>query len=253
MQCRWLPPIAHNRTLLAEGHKFPKIPDPSMSTKTFPAALLAAALCAVPQTVLSQGALMQLVAYGAQNLYLKPNSSSVTFDPTAAPCSLGAATPLTNQLAGLGVTFSGNGAIVNQCAGLVPAGAQSGTNYLAVQPVAAGSLEQITFDAPQANALFSLAGVKNVWIDAFLGGTMVVTGSFTFANPGDWTQPILVQAEAFDRLTIRRGESLAPWAIDDLFATPVSVVPEPSTNALLAMGLLCLTLAVKRHRASTNA
>lgn len=188
---------------------------------------------------------MQLVALGAQNLYVTPNTTVVNFDQGEAPCTLVDASPLTNQFNHIGVTFSGSGSIVDQCSELISVSAQSGTNYLAIRPTTTESQEWITFSSPQTNALLSLAGVGSVNLYAYLGQTMVAEGAFNFGSTGGWLQPILVEAAGFDQLAISKtDESLSPWAIDDLYATPARAVPEPGTSGLLAAGLLGMLIGV---------
>lgn len=185
---------------------------------------------------------MQLVAFGAQDVYLTPASVAVNLDNVTTSCSAG--NPLTNRYQSLGMTFSGAGSIVNQCSKLVAAGAQSGTGYAAYTT----PTESVNFDKTQSNMLFSLTGTPKVTIEVFMGSHMLGCETFYFENDVAWSRPILIRSDAFDRVVITNKQLSGAWAMDDLYATPTSVVPEPTTTALMTAGMLGLAVAARRRK-----
>ncbi|MEO9224812.1 MAG: PEP-CTERM sorting domain-containing protein [Gemmatimonadaceae bacterium] len=190
------------------------------------------------------GGLMQLVAYGAQDVYLTPTTVATTFSGPPAPCSVAKADP-PGGLAGL--IFIGSGSIVNQCANVIAAPSTQDNNFLAIPASSTPATESVQFSAPQSTLLFSVAGTPAVSVSALLGEDVVGTGSFNFENTAQW-QSIAVYNTPFDGVKITGGGDGNAWTLDDLYSTPETTVPEPATTGMLALGLGGFAAAGRRRR-----
>ena len=208
------------------------------------ALVVLAMLAASSANAQGAGGLMQLVAYGAQDVYLTPTTVPTIFSGPPAPCSIAKADP-PGTLGGL--TFSGSGSIVNQCANVIAAPSTPDNNFLALPASSSPSTESVQFSAPQSMLLFSVAGTPAVSISALLGEDVVGTGSFSFASTAQW-QSILVHNATFDGVMITGGGGARAWALDDLYSTPQTTVPEPATTGMLALGLGGLATVGRRRR-----
>ena len=151
---------------------------------------------------------------------------------------------LTNQSAGQGVTFSG---------GLYSAG-NAANNFQGSVP---GNVIQITFTSTMLRAGFDVTtqSADNLKVDvkAFVGGTLVTTGTFTILTPG--TNQSFVGFEdstgGIDSLVLTpvvgAGGS-GRFILDNLRFEPI---PEPSTALLFTSGLLLLAAhGTQRRRRS---
>ncbi|MEO7362482.1 MAG: PEP-CTERM sorting domain-containing protein [Gemmatimonadaceae bacterium] len=195
----------------------------------------------------AQGGLMQLVAVGAQNLYITPTTVANNFAGAPAPCSFGAASPLTNQLSGTGLTFSGTGAVLNSCANVIPTLTAPENNFLAYQATSTPVTERINFTTEQSSLLFSIAGTQGVSIQAFMNESLVAEGSFGLGDAEGWSS-IAVYNAPFNRVVVSAGGDMNGWALDDLYSTSATTVPEPATFAMLAFGLCAISMGVRLRK-----
>jgi len=146
--------------------------------------------------------------------------------------------PLTNQFAGLGVTFSGG----------LNAFANAASNFVGSVP---GSVITISFSSTMLRTGFDIttqsADNLKVEVQAFSGSTLVTTGTFTILTPGT-TQSFV----GFEDSSGIDGLVLTPvvgtggagrFLLDNLRFEPI---PEPSTALLLAGGLIALGVVRRR-------
>ena len=178
--------------------------------------------------------------------------TTIDFDGTGAPCVFASTTPLTNAYSGLGVTFGGNGAILNEC-GDFGLGARSGTDFWAfnVSTYATGP-GQIFFSALQSSvSLFAGARFSSLFTLTAYDALDNIVGSMS-ATPGDGTYAELsVSGAGIARAEITSQASA--WVVDDLSFGGAVAAPEPGSLLLLATGLLGIAFAVRSRRFEVGA
>lgn len=173
---------------------------------------------------------------------------SINFDGTGAPCTFGETTPLTNLYAGSGVTFGGNGSILNECS-TFSVNARSGTDFLAFNSLNLPVTETFQFSSPVSYFSIWVGATSSLnWSVFFANGAIGFAGA---TNPSTWTQISYTapsSSQYFDRVTVTGSQTMV---LDDLEFTPESdVVPEPATMTLLATGLAALGAHRRKRRTS---
>ena len=174
------------------------------------------------------------------------SAQSINFDGTGAPCIFQKTLPLTTYYQSLGVTFGGNGAILNECA-LFGVDALSGSSYWALNTVAYGNgIATINFTQPVYSfSIWVASGFQpgGFVLTAFDGGGGLAGSSFMVTDENEWGQLRVTSGEGIDRILI--GSSDYAYVLDDL---EMSTIPEPSTVVLLGTGLLGIGLVAWRRR-----
>ena len=164
------------------------------------------------------------------------SAATIDFDDAPAPCLFGDQVPLTDQYQSLGITFSGGGEVLNQCAGFGIT-ARSGLNFLAFNASQGSTVELAFFSNPQTTfSLYNGASSANlVTLTAFNSlGTPV--GVATTTNlPGQYSQLSFASATPFSLVRLDNSASL--FVYDDLgFGGADSAVPEPGAWAMMIIG-----------------
>jgi hypothetical protein len=171
-------------------------------------------------------------------------------NPIAAPPSFLLTTRLTDLYAPLGVHFSGpsgndGGAILNQQSNFGE-NALSQSNFLAFNPLAKlgdggtpRGPETISFDTPVSAVTTFAAGPGKA--DAFtlraLNGQKALVAFDTETASALQYAQLSVSGPGITSVTLTDANG-APWVADNLSFTPgVSAAPEPSSLALLAVGI----------------
>ena len=190
---------------------------------------------------------------GAVCLLASP-ALSVTIDfetdqfgnPSSVPRLFADADPLTTGYTGLGVTFAGAGAVLNQ-SGNFGVTAFSGDNFLAYNTVArfksgarVGSMDTMTFSAAMSQVSFNVGHRRGGSFTAFAknaSGSIVDTISFNLTNA--------LQRAAFSGFDIHSIDytfSGNVMVLDDLNFSPsrVTPIPAPLPGLLLTTAILGL-------------
>lgn len=172
------------------------------------------------------------------------SAQTYDFESTA----LNTPTPLSITSGGVTATFSspaGPGAFVVLPTFLSPAL----PGRVLARPLGAAAPLQIAFSTSLGfiGMNFALNGGPTLTLDAFLGATLV--GSVTTGSvvPPGFTFPegtISFGAATFDNV---RLTAATEFAIDNVTVRTAAVVPEPSTWALAATGLVMLGAATRRR------
>lgn len=184
----------------------------------------------------------------------------IDFDDTTAPGLFDHQTPLTNQYAALGVTFSGLGGnpgaeVLDQSSNF-GVNARSGRNFLAFNVYTGLSAEVNFTTAIIGFEVFggSGAGYDGLyWANAYnIDGDLVDSYSVQFApgNVGGWTALNLAGAGI---TRVQFGSSNLNWLADDLSFTVGGAVPEPATWAMMITGFGLAGAALRRRARSALA
>jgi hypothetical protein len=166
-------------------------------------------------------------------------ATSINFDGTGAPCFFAGTSPLSNQYAGQGVTFSAPVAglsILNEC-GNFGFNALSGTDFLAFNSGLTTQTETLQFSTAVSNV--------SIWAATGLSGSFTITAfdalgvslaTQTIAGTNAW-QELVVSGSGITSVQLSTD---APFgALDNLqFTTTNTQVAEPGSLALLGLGLL---------------
>jgi hypothetical protein len=197
--------------------------------------------------------------------------------------ALGASPITTNSFESVGlgqITNLGGGVTATYTAQLAEAGVQAtnnptfgwntsaaGSRHFRMLPVASMAVSSITLSFATPITFFGgyFTGVENgcgqtrvLWgTDDFLLPNTTVNNSCASTTAGiQWFG--FISNTAVSTVTLRQQHARSPDAIDFLglddmmYGTTTTVVPEPSTYALLAAGLSALALVVRRRRVSPH-
>ena len=163
---------------------------------------------------------------------------SINFDGSGAPCTFAEAVPLTTAYNAQGITFNGNGSILNVCSNFGIA-ARSGPNFLAYNTGALPT-ERMIFATPQSYFdIFAASPFAEYqfYFGAVLQGTRYSSGQY------QWSEVSF--SGVYDRVNINDSSYLL---LDDLTTRAAVVTPEPASLALMATGLLGVAGVVRRRR-----
>ena len=182
------------------------------------------------------------------------SAATINFDGTGAPCCFSYTAPLTNYYSDLGITFSGiggmGGSILNQSGGF-GFNALSGTDFLAFNTSSGtGYQERISFSDLQTSVSIYIASVTNqtATLSAYnRGGRLIDSVSL---SPSSAWQQLTVSGSAIGSVVIQGPNQY--FALDNLSFVPQSTssVPEPTTVALLGLGLI--GFAASRRKAAKH-
>lgn len=173
---------------------------------------------------------------------LPASAGVIDFDGMAAPALFADTTPLSDQYAGLGITFSGatglGGELLDQAAemGFM---ARSGTDFLAFNTEAGlGQDERIAFAGTQSSVSVYLASLPRgiFTLTAFDGGGNLL-GATSLASSREW-QAMTLSYEGIRSAVV--ASTASSWALDDVSFTASGEVPEPGGIVLLGVALLGL-------------
>jgi len=167
--------------------------------------------------------------------------------------------PLTFNLGGVGATASGNGSLFGPCVvGACWSGGFNSGQYITMLNSGAN---QVTFtfasdiSAFATQAWFSSGFVGgNIVVDAFRGNTLTGTYNFTTGggaiNPAQASVMGVLDNSGFDKLVFTSSPNggSEDFAMNDITFLS-STVPEPSTYALMLVGLGTIGFAARRRRA----
>jgi hypothetical protein len=183
-----------------------------------------------------------------------PAQVSINFDDTSAPPFFLGTSPLSSAYSGLGVLFSGGGAILDQDGNFDVGPARSGRNFWAFNSgvvytgdVTAAGPGQISFATPQQGFSIFSGSTATLTFRAFLGQTQVNEQVFSELDYEAWT-PITFSG-AFDRIELSNFEVAT---FDDMSTDSDASVPEPSSLALVASALAGLGLVRYRRTRSSK-
>lgn len=172
---------------------------------------------------------------------------SISFDEFTGPCYFVQTSPLTNAYASQGVTFSGNGSVLDQCGNWPTGNAHSGRQFLGYNSAAAPVTGAAQFASAQTNFSVWVGATSSYNFDLYLGSNLVTTlTNSTPLNAGAWTQ--VTSNMTFDRVTFGSGTSLLQ--LDDFSTSAAIVTPEPATLVLTAAGLFAVGVGARRRRKS---
>ncbi|MGV3708259.1 MAG: PEP-CTERM sorting domain-containing protein [Gemmatimonas sp.] len=171
---------------------------------------------------------------------------NISFDEFVAPCSFQETTSLTNAYAAQGVTFSGNGSVLDQCGNFPTGAAHSGRQFLAYNGAVAPVVGAAQFATAQTSLSMWVGSTSTYSFGLYLGADLVTTLSNNSPlDPSVWTQ--VTSNLTFDRITI--GNTSGVLQIDDLSTGAATVVtPEPASLVLTAAGLLAVGVGARRRR-----
>lgn len=181
--------------------------------------------------------------------------TTINFEGTGAPCLFRETAPLTTLYAAQGVTFSGGGAILNQCGNFGLFGARSGTDFLAFS---VNNSDYAT--GPEVLTFASLAGSVSIFAATRDVGSVFTLDAFDATGLLLGTTSIAAAANTFTELALSRSgvrsvrltSTARSYVYDDLsFTSTSSVVPEPGTWTLVGAGVLAVGgVATRRRRAA---
>jgi hypothetical protein len=164
--------------------------------------------------------------------------NTITFDEVG----LASGTVVTNQYAGLGVSFTGTWQN-NTYGGVFPN--ISGGALTDFQPnfCPCGPTFEIAFTNPVSAAVFAfVTNPGTSTLTSYLGATLVESANFSTGGNGEFTG---FTGSFFDRIVVSPGGGNFASVIDNL---EFNTVPEPTTLALLGAGLVALRARRRRAR-----
>jgi len=177
-------------------------------------------------------------------------AETLSFEMVGAKCLFLDTTPLNNQFALDGVTFSGGGTALNRCANFAVA-PHSGTDLLAFHIFGYGTgPEVITFADPVSSV--------SIWVTSTAGDDTFrlidnngLSASVLALN-SVWAQ-LTLMGPAFTQVTLSEQGGKYLWLADDLTWTSAaseqpSPVPEPNMLALMGTGFGLIGTMAKRFR-----
>lgn len=162
--------------------------------------------------------------------------------------SIGAFTSLSNQFAGLGVSIVSSCFVTNNLfASSFGNDLMQAANFDANRADCAGgsSYPNVTFNFASTINYFGLNGISN-GIIFLTNANGSIAGAAPNQNPANFVG--FTDATGFNSVTISADVNNA-FAIDNVSFSPMSTVPEPSSIALVAVGMLAVSAAARRKRA----